>query len=145
MAEPSRRLSILRAVRRWLVLFLLVLLPLQMSWAAVAGYCAHTAATDAAHFGHHGHEDHPHANQAQSSAKPEAAADAAAKPGGKASSDKALDADCGHCHSHCLGALLMPGPAEPAALGRSFQAAADEAAHAQPPVPPERPQWAPLA
>ncbi len=41
-------------MRRWLILFLLALLPLQVSWAAAAtvDYCAHDQG-GAPHFGHH--------------------------------------------------------------------------------------------
>jgi hypothetical protein len=42
-------------MRRWLILFLLSLLQLQVSWAAAAtvDHCAHDADQTAAHFGHH--------------------------------------------------------------------------------------------
>ena len=40
-------------VRRYLILFLVCLLPLQVSWAAVANYCGHEKQTGVSHFGHH--------------------------------------------------------------------------------------------
>ncbi|NCV41106.1 MAG: hypothetical protein EBW11_11190 [Betaproteobacteria bacterium] len=40
-------------MRKFLAIFLLVLLPLQFSWAAVAGYCQHEAGVTANHPGHH--------------------------------------------------------------------------------------------
>lgn len=42
-------------MRRWLILFLLSLLQLQVSWAAAAtvDYCAHDPDQTAPHFGHH--------------------------------------------------------------------------------------------
>lgn len=42
-------------MRRWLILFLLSLLPLQVSWAVAAtvDYCAHDQDKTAPHFGHH--------------------------------------------------------------------------------------------
>ena len=42
-------------MRRWLILFLLSLLPLQVSWAVAAtvDYCAHDPDQTAPHFGHH--------------------------------------------------------------------------------------------
>ena len=53
-------------MRRWLIMFLLGLLPLQVSWAAAAtvDYCAHDQDRTAQHFGHHedanahGHDAH---------------------------------------------------------------------------------------
>lgn len=43
-------------MRRFLIIFLLLALPLQMSWAAVATYCKHESGVAAQHFGHHEHE-----------------------------------------------------------------------------------------
>lgn len=42
-------------MRRWLILFLLSLLPLQVSWAVAAtvDYCAHDQGQTTQHFGHH--------------------------------------------------------------------------------------------
>jgi len=42
-------------MRRWLAIFLLVLLPAQLGWAAVGVYCAHESGAAADHFGHHAH------------------------------------------------------------------------------------------
>ena len=44
-------------MRRWLLIFLLFLLPLQLSWAASAAYCEHERDTQPGHWGHH--EDEP--------------------------------------------------------------------------------------
>ena len=44
-----------RAMRRWLAILLLVCLPLQFSWAAVADYCMHESGETADHVGHHDH------------------------------------------------------------------------------------------
>ena len=40
-------------MRRWLAIFLLVLLPTQATWAVVAGYCVDSPGVTAGHFGHH--------------------------------------------------------------------------------------------
>ncbi|WP_431257108.1 hypothetical protein ACQ86G_20830 [Roseateles chitinivorans] len=42
-------------MRRWLTVFLLILLPLQLSWAVAATYCAHEADPAVNHIGHHQH------------------------------------------------------------------------------------------
>lgn len=44
-------------MRRWLLLFLLFLLPFQLSWAASAAYCQHERDSQPYHWGHH--EDEP--------------------------------------------------------------------------------------
>jgi hypothetical protein len=60
-------------MRRWLILFLLSLLPLQVSWAAAAtvDYCAHGQDQTAQHFGHHedanAHDHDAHAPEADKS------------------------------------------------------------------------------
>lgn len=51
--------GIILAVRRFFVLFLLVLLPLQFAFAAAAPYCALEEVKIASHFGHHEHPDAP--------------------------------------------------------------------------------------
>ena len=46
-----------RPMRRWLFIFLLLVLPFQMVWAAAAPYCAHEVNPSAKkHFGHHEHK-----------------------------------------------------------------------------------------
>lgn len=75
-------------MRRLLLVFLSILLPLQFAWAGAAAYCAHESADQPAamtsHFGHHSHEHK--ADQHESG-----------KTGGK--SVKLPDADCTACHS----------------------------------------------
>ena len=45
----------IRAVRKFLLVFLLALMPLQLTWAAVLGYCQTETGTMAAHFVHQAH------------------------------------------------------------------------------------------
>lgn len=49
-------------MRRWLLTCLLVFLPFQFTWAAVASYCQHETGAPAQtqHFGHHDHAHTPH-------------------------------------------------------------------------------------
>ena len=123
-------------MRRWFAILLLVLLPLQFSWAAVASYCGHERDAQAQHLGHHAHEHH---------------ADAVADPGADGSagqSGKALgsnDLDCGQCHGCCAG-IALPAGGLPRVLPASHPVAPAEAiARTLAPSPPERPQWAALA
>lgn len=41
------------AMRRWLAVLMMVLLPFQFSWAAVANYCGQETGAAADYFGHH--------------------------------------------------------------------------------------------
>jgi hypothetical protein len=115
---------------------LLALLPLQFSWAAVVGYCAHEVDIQAPHLGHH---QHAHADASPSEAADAAAADV----GGKAVAS--LDLDCGHCHG--LGVLVSVPPIEPPTLPALRRASPwpplGQASHFA--VPPDRPQWPALA
>lgn len=72
-------------MRRWLLVALLFVLPLQMVWAAAAPYCSHeTKPGVAAHFGHHEHE---HQGTTPSL---DVTDDGVGLTGG--------DVDCGSCH-----------------------------------------------
>jgi hypothetical protein len=137
-------------MRRFLATVLLVLLPLQFSWAAVASYCEHET-QGAGHFGHHDH-DHAHQAGASRDAGPAADLTADASPTlddtGSADGDKApgaMDLDCGHCHGTCGAMLIWPlgMPGAPSTAPPS--ATLDEAGDAHAPTRPERPQWLPLA
>ncbi|MDZ7590846.1 MAG: hypothetical protein U5L05_09170 [Rubrivivax sp.] len=130
-------------VRRFLAIFLLALLPIQFSWAAVASYCAHELQADAAHFGHHEHE-HQHPGDAGPAI--DAVADAVADTDAQGdSAPGAVDLDCGHCHGTC-GVMVTVPPGLPGTLSSVPPSATlDEAGGAHAPTRPERPQWLPLA
>ena len=123
-------------MRRLLALFVLALLPLQFSWAAVAVYCEHET-QGAGHFGHH---EHQHEADAVAHADPSPDTDAA---GDKAPG--AMDLDCGHCHGQC--SVMLTLPVEPPELLSTAppSATANEAGGAHAPTRPERPQWLRLA
>lgn len=48
--------TIVPAMRRFLVLLMLCLLPLQISWAALTNYCGHEPGKATLHLGHHDDE-----------------------------------------------------------------------------------------
>jgi hypothetical protein len=79
-------------IRRFIML-LVLLLPLQFSWAAISAYCEHETNAASHHFGHH---EHKHQNSTSSKVED---ADPASKSGG-------FDADCGVCHANCTTALF---------------------------------------
>ncbi|WP_066343081.1 DUF2946 family protein [Azohydromonas lata] len=86
-------------MRRWLLVFLMAILPLQLSWAVGAGYCQHEQApAQAAHFGHHEHQHH--GNKAAADTDPHAK-----------KSPLALDEDCGTCQLGHAQTLLSDAPA----------------------------------
>lgn len=83
-------------MRRLFILFMLVLLPLQWSWAAAATVCQHE--TGSAHFGHHEHRHD---------------ADQAGHPAADGKSDAPslnFHADCQVCHG--MGAAHGPADAD---------------------------------
>lgn len=52
----------LHRVRRLFVILLMIVLPVQFTWAAASGFCGHESGIAAKHFGHH---EHKHSGQAQ--------------------------------------------------------------------------------
>lgn len=81
-------------MRRLLVVLMLVILPLQFSWAAAATYCRYeTSGAAVRHFGHH---EHKHASSSAQVAK-----------GTKAKLLNGSDCDCSFCH---LSAVIVSGP-----------------------------------
>ncbi|SEL39110.1 hypothetical protein SAMN05216359_108144 [Roseateles sp. YR242] len=111
-------------MRRWFSIVLLVLLPLQFTWAVAASYCQHEVATGEWHFGHHMHQ---HASLAQQDASKGQGGEASQHAGSvlnqkSAQDDPAspgklsVDNDCGVCHlgtSNAVGeapsSLALPG------------------------------------
>ncbi|NBQ10090.1 MAG: hypothetical protein EBU47_11360 [Betaproteobacteria bacterium] len=88
-------------MKKFLAIFLLVLLPLQFSWAAVAGYCQHEAGVTANHPGHHTH-DHQAADNHES--------------GKDGTASTGVHHDCATCHLGCAAALTSDLKT-PASLG----------------------------
>ena len=114
-------------MRRWLSILLLVFMPFQFSWAAVATYCEHESGTRAKHIGHHEHKHQQPAGESVEASKVKLAG--------------ALDV--ADCHFHCQCTVDQPAaPVMPMVIGS--QALADwTMANAIAPVlsRPERPQW----
>ncbi|RYG99396.1 MAG: cobalt-zinc-cadmium resistance protein [Alphaproteobacteria bacterium] len=67
-------------MKRLFLIFLLVLLPLQFSWAIAGAYCAHEEAA-APHFGHHVHKHDETKDDGKHEAK-----------------NVQVDTDCDYCH-----------------------------------------------
>jgi hypothetical protein len=125
-------------MRRWLVVLLLVLMPLQMSWAAAASYCEHEIGAGADHFGHHDLAAHGHGH-----------GDGGAVPDDAVSSDAATSpaptTDCGHCHGYGAGLVAVMPSLQAQALSGTAPSAVEPAYAEHLSAQPERPQWAFLA
>lgn len=136
--EPAARLAF---VRRFLAIFMLVVLPFQFSWAAAASYCAHESSPDAAHFGHHEHQHHADGSDLEPVVADEvSSADA---PDGNASDG--VDPDCGHCHSSSGAMQTLPMTVPAPVSAAPPIAAPDELSAVHAATRPERPQWRALA
>ena len=89
---------------RLVTLFLLLVLPLQLSWAVAAVYCQHDAVAQVT--GHMGHHEHQHVQG------DEASGDVAKQntPEQKDAADKApcVDDDCAYCHLASLKTVGAP-------------------------------------
>ena len=127
-------------MRRLLLTFLLVFLPLQSIWAAASPYCGHEAAPKASHFGHHVHR-HQSDTKAEH-AKPFKAGEA---PDRDALATGTPHMDCHACHGACSGmALSASMQAIVVSLARPASQMAPVLVH--PPLSrPERPNWPALA
>lgn len=77
--------------RRFLVV-LMLLVPLQLSWAAVCAYCEHETEAASRHVGHHEHQ-----HQSDQSSEGD-------HPGTDSKSSN-FDPDCGVCHASCSMAV----------------------------------------
>lgn len=86
----------MRTMKRLLLLFLMVFLPLQMSWGAVESYCEHEKGRAAQHFGHHDHKHDASYDKLQAKDKQ--------KPQGKV----VVDPDCDRCHHAHASMAPMP-------------------------------------
>ncbi len=88
-------------MRRFVLIVMMLLLPLQWSWAAAGSVCEHEAV--GTHFGHHAHEHQ---------AAPDAGAhDGAGDDGGEPFGNHP---DCEACHGLCAGMVSSPAEAGPA-------------------------------
>ncbi|WP_413628637.1 cobalt transporter [Herbaspirillum frisingense] len=126
---------------RALILFLALLLPLQLSWAAVASYCQpekenHGAApTD--HPGHPGHHEHAAAPAGDE-----------ASPDGRGNAGQGGDADaaCAVCQLSCMKSMQWQGAPMADQTGTTLDVFSTIAPHPNSHIAdgPDKPNW-PLA
>lgn len=98
-------------MRRWLSILLLVLLPLQFTWAAAAGYCQHETAANAWHVGHHEHQHQDSADNGTVKVK-----SSESVPG-----IKLADSDCNVCHLSSVQPVPMAFQTPEALQGLEYQ------------------------
>ncbi|MBG7621961.1 cobalt transporter [Herbaspirillum sp. AP02] len=123
---------------RALILFLALLLPLQLSWAAVASYCQPEKETHgAAPAGHPGHHEHV-AAPAGDEASPDARGNAG--QGGDA------DAACPVCQLSCMKSMQWQGAPMAEQIGTALDVFSTIAPHPTSHIAdgPDKPNW-PLA
>ena len=126
-------------MRRLLLVFLLMFMPLQSIWAAASPYCGHEAAPQASHFGHHVHEHHADDGHAASSQ-----ADETPDHKGLATSGT-TDMDCHACHGAGSG-MALSASAQAIVVSVGHPAPQIAPAWVHPPLSrPERPNWDLLA
>ena len=114
-------------VKKLLVIFLLVLLPIQFCWAVAAAYCQHEQGTTT-HFGHHEHKHEAAQSDDDGSQNSLGTVQA--------------HADCVSCHGTMAAITLIALPLQPyvpAVIADDFNVVTIKTIS---PDRPERPKWA---
>lgn len=126
-------------MRRWLALFLFVLMPLQFTWGVAAAYCGHEGGPErsrepsslSAHFGHHEHQ-----HESAAAADPQADKLKLGKQG-----SPLPDNDCDYCHLGAAKPLaLVPAPL-PLPGAQTLVDTAEPPFSSRAPDHPDRPNW----
>lgn len=113
-------------ISRWLAIFLLVLMPLQLSWAAMSAYCQHENGDAALHFGHHEHQ-----HEADTATKAQLVGDVLAD----------IDPDCSTCNAVCLPLFARPTQVDPVMASLPSDPVLRKPRSSPPLERPERPNW----
>lgn len=125
-------------MRRVLTVLLLLILPLQLSWAVAAAYCQHEVTPQVAtHPGHHAHQHALDADPATSDVAP----DHAHAQDDTNDKSPCVDDDCAYCHLACLKTVTVPALAVMASAGSSFIAHGAPAIVSQTSGGIDRPNW----
>lgn len=129
-------------MRRVLIIFMLILMPVQLSWAAVASYCEHEVRVSEAHLGHH---EHQHQKDVEFHSVGDNGLSDSDDIGSKGIAPGDTDLDCGHCHTYCSAMLSTPPDAPGAFSAARPGIARDEGGASRAPTQPDRPRWRSLA
>ena len=116
-------------MKRLFAILLMLIIPLQFSYATAAAYCADERPSTPQHYGHHDHDFDQ----------------TAFKSDGNSGEDQEVHSECGICHHGCakLHSAVLPLGAPDFALPTGMPPLLFSAQH-QPP-PPHRPPIASLA
>lgn len=116
-------------MKRLFLIILLAVLPLQISWAAVAVYCGHEQGKAGQHFGHHDDEHKAFSAKSESDKQP-----------GK------FDLGHDHCHMSVFLGLMSEAAFLASVIPSQPSLRCDEAAYSSLALDrPERPKWRVLA
>jgi len=116
-------------MRFWLIVFLAILMPLQLSWAATGRYCQHESDVSSKHVGHHTHQ-HKTTERTES--------------GGDFAKSMTVDLDCGTCHAGCSMAVQESSVVKNDVLTLMFSSGLSVQSSPGLVDRPERPQWVAL-
>jgi len=115
-------------MKRLLIILMLIVVPLQLCWAAAAVYCEHESNPKTVHFGHHEHKHIASAEEIKSDASKSAAA---------------IDGDCTSCHLGGIAILTIPAQALMLDVANAPSITSGNPLLASSrPSRPERPKWA---
>ncbi|MFC7299500.1 cation efflux protein, CzcI family [Herminiimonas aquatilis] len=114
-------------MKRLLIIFMLIVVPLQLSWAAAAVYCEHETNPKTVHFGHHEHKHIASADELKTDISKSASA---------------VDGDCTSCHLGGVALLTITPSITFDALSTSLTITDNSLLASSRPSRPERPKWA---
>lgn len=115
--------AIVRTVKKYVLILLMLILPVQYAWSAAAVYCQHEQ-DSRFHFGHHAHQHKATSEESGSDGKV-----------------KMADTDCEYCHmfSHAFFIPFDTRPVAPLALS---YASPNTVSYTSPlPQRPPKPNW----
>jgi hypothetical protein len=117
----------LPAVKRLLLILMLLFIPLQATWSAASAYCGHEQGAKAQHLGHHEHDHHQ--------AQPDDDSDEAPLT--------QLDPDCAYCHIGSFAIFTSIGVMAPDDAATVTGSGQIYRLQSSLPERPERPKWEP--
>lgn len=125
-------------MRRVLTVFLLLILPLQLSWAVAAAYCQHEGT--ALMTGHVGHHEHQHLQDEGEAANDVVKKDTAEQKDAK-DKPQCVDDDCAYCHLASLKTVTVLAIVVAVPSGAAFDSQTASPVESQTGGFIDRPNW----
>lgn len=125
-------------MRRALTVLLLLILPLQLSWAVAAAYCQHEVSVPST--GHVGHHEHLHAQDAEKVSGDVAKKNSPEQQGG-GDKPQCVDDDCAYCHLAGLKTVTVADIVLAVAVESTFVTRSVLPIESQPRGRIDRPNW----